>query len=118
MSRDVPCSSCNETAEWVVAYSYDGERAPGRILAYCTRCRREKEQSVLVSIPIELVSDEVFVALYREGFTESVPDYASEIVFGVERPDLVRRVVEYLDEDLRASMMARFGDDESGRSSI
>ena len=118
MSRSVPCSSCNETAQWLVTLPYQYDRRPGRVLAYCTRCRLEKEQSVLVSIPIELVSDEVFVALYREGFTESVPDYASEIVFGVERPDLVRRVVEYLDEDLRASMMAKFGDDESGRSSI
>lgn len=54
-----------------------------------------KYESALVAIPLDYVTDDVFVSLYRDGWTESAPDFASQIVFGIERPELVERVKEY-----------------------
>jgi hypothetical protein len=70
----------------------EGQRA-GRILLCCRTCRVEHSR-VDVSIPIEWVDADLFVDLHEQGFTESEPDFAAEIVFGEERSEVARRAEE------------------------
>jgi hypothetical protein len=89
MSQRVNCSSCGQPAEWLVTLHHDFHQ-PGRILAYCRTCRLEPPP-ILVSIPLSLIDDDAFVSLYEQRYTESEPDFATEIVFGEERPDLAEK---------------------------
>ena len=57
----VPCSACGDPAVWAVTLPYKPGRRPGRILAYCDRDRTEKEGLILVTIPLDCVTDDVFV---------------------------------------------------------
>jgi hypothetical protein len=43
---------------------------------------------VLVSIPLDLVNEDVFLKLYELGYTESAPDTATEVTFGEERAEI------------------------------
>ena len=58
---------------------------------YCHDCRMERD-NIGVSIPIEMVDEDLFVDLYVRGFTASDPDIAAEIVFGEASPGLVERL--------------------------
>lgn len=94
----VPCSSCGVDAEWLVTMPHE-PNGPGRLLVYCTACRIGRFGTVAVSIPLSMIDDGTFVALYCEGMTESDPEFASEIVFGVLREDLVERASHILRGD-------------------
>lgn len=83
MANEVRCSSCGDAARWLITLPYGEDSFAGRILAYCTQCR-VRNSGVVVSIPLDLVSDDVFLKLYELGYTESPPDTATEITFGEE----------------------------------
>jgi len=87
MTDEVRCSSCGDAASWLITLPYGDDSLVGRILAYCTRCR-VRHSGVVVSIPLELVSDDVFLKLYELGYSESAPDTATEITFGEERAEI------------------------------
>ena len=89
------CSSCGEQARWAVTLPYNPDDRAGRLLAYCQVCR-ERATSGL-AIPLEFMTDDLFVALYEKGFTASLPDVTTETIFGQVREDLVQRVGPYLD---------------------
>lgn len=91
----VRCSSCGQPAEWLVTVGYNGDRT-GRVLAHCTDCRKG-DIPTLVSVPLELVDENMFVDLYRLGYTGSTPDVAAEIVFGEPRPEAAARAQRHLD---------------------
>lgn len=59
---------------------YDRAQPAGRLLVYCARCREEMRPDI--SIPMELMSGELFLKLYKQGFTSSAPDMAAKMVFG------------------------------------
>jgi hypothetical protein len=81
---------------WAVTLPYQLGRRPGRLLAYCDRDREEKGRAILVAMPLDYVTDDVFVSLYRDGWTESDPETASGIIFGMPRHELVHEVRRYL----------------------
>jgi hypothetical protein len=51
---------------------------------------------ITVSIPLGLVDEDMFVELYRLGYTESSPETAAEIVFGEERPNAAARAKAHM----------------------
>lgn len=90
----VTCSGCGAGGglHLVVAGQPPGSSFPGRLLTYCPRCRSHPELTspVSVSIPLELVTPELFLGLYRLKVTESDPEQATQIVFGAAPRQLVR----------------------------
>lgn len=93
--KPVRCANCGEPAEWLVTIPYSDDKA-GRILVYCDNCRN-RGMPIHVSIPLKLVDEDLFVELYRLGYTESEPETAAEVVFGEERPDLAAKARQHLD---------------------
>ena len=76
------CSSCGAGDDLhLVTLLYDHSTSCGRILLYCFACRTSK-RNFDVSIPIEIVSSEVFEKLYTLGKSESDKGMAYSIVFG------------------------------------
>jgi len=49
---------------------------------YCASCRREKFTTIDVSLPLSLLTPEIFRELYAMGKTGSDPRIAIDIVFG------------------------------------
>jgi len=91
MSRLAKCSSCGSSRDLhLVTAPYSPESDEGRTLVYCLACRNESNILFGVSIPIELVTPDVFLHLYRLGKTSSQPDTAVEIVFG----EIDQRLIE------------------------
>ncbi len=89
--RAIPsCSACGGGDDLhVVTYRYpDGPG--GRLLVYCARCREARREHLGVDVPVAELTVESFVALYREGLTESDPPRAAEIAFGEAPIDAVR----------------------------
>ncbi len=79
------CSRCS-AIRWlhVVIMQYDRAQPAGRLLVYCARCREEMRPDI--SIPVELMSADLFVRLYKLGLTSSAPDMAAKLVFGSSVP--------------------------------
>lgn len=76
------CSSCGADEDLhLVTLLYEKSVSCGRILLYCLACRTSK-RNFDVSIPIEIVSNEVFEKLYALGKSESDKGAARYIVFG------------------------------------
>jgi hypothetical protein len=94
------CSSCGgqEDLHLVTLPFEQKVGAVGRTLLYCWKCRTPG-QALGVSIPIDLVNEAVFCWLYFTGRTASEPSIATEIVFGEERPELARRLAEFIYRD-------------------
>ena len=92
----IRCSGCGDPAVWAVTLPYQRGQRPGRLLAYCDRDREDKGEAILVALPLTCLTDDLFVSLYREGWTESEPEFASQIVFGMTRQELVHEVRQYL----------------------
>jgi hypothetical protein len=89
--------NCGQPAEWLVTIPYSVGKI-GRVLVYCDECRN-RPTPIAVSIPLEFVDEDMFVELYRRGYTESAPAFAAQIVFGEERPEVAARAKEYLKHD-------------------
>ncbi len=58
---------------------------------HCHKCRVDRD-NIGISIPIEMLNEDLFVDLYIRGLTESDPDMAVKIVFGEAPAELVERV--------------------------
>ncbi len=69
---------------------------PARVLVYCPACRASKQEIVCVSVPLELVDEDLFVGLYEIGATASAPEIACDITFGSAPASLVERVSKAL----------------------
>ena len=65
-------------------------RGMGRTLVYCPRCRSG------VSIPLSIVTEDLFIDLYKLGKTTSNPPSAIKVVFGLELPELQRKLERIL----------------------
>lgn len=83
MYSSVNCSSCGGKGDlYFVTCGQAGSDSPGRTLVYCAACRKERHQMIDVSIPLSLLTPDLFLDLYRLGKTTSSPDTAVELVFG------------------------------------
>jgi hypothetical protein len=99
----VTCSSCGSDDHLnLVTLLYDDGANAGRVLVYCRDCQAER-RNLGLSIPIEMVDEDLFVDLYTRGFTESDPEMAVAIVFGGARPDVAARAAGALRASRRKS---------------
>jgi hypothetical protein len=82
--KDSPtCSRCGASRGLnLVTLHYSIDSPSGRILVYCAPCRENYRDHIGESIPLEQVSKEGFLELYRSNKTSSDPQTAVEIVFG------------------------------------
>jgi|JI10StandDraft_1071094.scaffolds.fasta_scaffold159803_2 hypothetical protein len=103
--ESVRCSGCGgaEVLHVVTAGFIPGERQPGRLLVYCGDCRRRQWErpptpgpgyAYDVSIPIELVTPQLFLRLYETGWTASSMETASRLVFGRVPASVRRKMAE------------------------
>lgn len=63
---------------------------------YCEACRETSGLAFGTSIPLDAVTTEVFLGLYRDNMTGSDPETASEIVFGKVDPRTVLKAEELM----------------------
>lgn len=93
MKHQLSCSACSSTEDLhlVLAGVGPGSEAHGKVLLYCAQCRTHETKAAEfdTSIPIAVVTPELFVRLYEIGRTSSSPETASEIVFGQVVPEAV-----------------------------
>ena len=83
---NVRCSSCGGgEGLYLITAGSPGTDFPGRTLLYCGDCRARNHQLIDISLPIDLVTPDLFASLYELGRTGSDPETAIEIVFG--KPD-------------------------------
>lgn len=96
------CSNCNAPRRLhLVTCAGPGADEPGRLLVYCPSCRQDKAHMLDVSIPLELVSRELLLALYMTGKTESDPAMVVDHILGLSDSTIVA--------DLEAALAARAG---------
>lgn len=99
MTEEPRCSRCGSTAKLaLVTVRYIEGEGPGRVLVYCPTCRTDFGDSIGVNIPLESLTSEAFLDLYRTKKTSSHPETAVEIVFGEKRPELVSEATRLLRE--------------------
>ena len=85
------CSRCGARYELaLVTLRYSQHEPGGRVLLYCPQCRTDFSNHIGVCIPLDDVTDDVFLELYRTGNAESDPSIAVRMVYGEDRPELVR----------------------------
>lgn len=77
--------SCgSEDAEWLVTWPYDPEQSrAGGVLLYGERCRREKRQQLLLTVPLRLIrldAERLMLELYSGGFTETDVEIVADMV--------------------------------------
>lgn len=75
-----PCVKCAGDASWLVTGATD-RQAPGRLLVYCTRCRRAAQDTLEVAIPLSVLDhdhESLLRALYETGTTAADPALAAE----------------------------------------
>ena len=96
--KDSPtCSRCGASRGLnLVTLHYSIDSPSGRILVYCAPCRENYRDHIGESIPLEQVSKEGFLELYRSNKTSSDPQTAVEIVFGKKDFNLVREAMRLL----------------------
>lgn len=97
MNRDPNCSRCGDFQDLhLITIPYEGGSGPGRILVYCEACRETSGLAFGTSIPLDAVTTEVFLSLYRNNMTGSDPETASAIVFGEVDPTTVLKAEELM----------------------
>jgi hypothetical protein len=93
MNTAVTCSSCGGTRDLhFVTCGIAGSDIPGRTLVYCSDCRSDRHHMIDVSLPISLLTPDLFASLYSVGKTQSDPEVAVGLAFGKLDLDLVARV--------------------------
>ena len=91
------CSNCAGTRDlYFVTNGTQGGDFPGRTMNYCVQCRKEKSGNLDISLPIELMTTELFKGLYKLGKTETDPQMAIKVVFGQAIPSLQKELYEIL----------------------
>jgi len=81
----LPCMRCGSgPATFLVTALYaPGSAGPGRLLIYCDACRLDMSAAIWLAVPLALLNlalDEIMIALYRDGLTESEPHTAAEFL--------------------------------------
>ena len=74
------CMRCGGDASWLVTGATDSQ-APGRLLVYCTRCRREAQDTLDLVIPLSVLDhghESLLKALYETGTTATDPTLTAE----------------------------------------
>jgi hypothetical protein len=97
----VGCASCGRESQWIIAADIYGSSTMGRLMPYCTDCRREKIDGVLTSVPlslIEQVPESTLLALYEIGAFGSDPASVREMFF----PDLSDSWVQLASQALQS----------------
>jgi hypothetical protein len=103
MNKTVRCSNCGGTEDLhFITLGAAGSDFQGRTLVYCAPCRQDKGEAIDVSLPLQLLTPEIFRDLYAMGKTASHPEMAIDIVFG--KPDAI------LQRELEAIIEHRAGD--------
>jgi hypothetical protein len=99
VSKSVHCSRCggNEDLYFVTCREL-GDSSLGRILVYCQSCRSEMQQIIDISVPLTLVTKDLFLSLYRLGKTASDPMTSVNIVFGIQDHRLQSEVEKIIQE--------------------
>ncbi len=83
------CSNCAGTRDlYFVTNGTQGGDFPGRTIIYCAQCRKEKPGNLDISLPISLLTTDLFKGLYIMGKTETDPKMAVKIAFGQAIPTL------------------------------
>lgn len=104
MNNDVLCSNCSGSDDLhFITSGAPGSDFPGRTLVYCARCRQDKSETLDVSLPLPLLTPEIFRGLYAMGKTASDPETAINIVFGKADADLQRELEAIIERRDRAS---------------
>lgn len=86
-----PCARCGQRpSAWILTMGMTShERMPGRLLTRCRECLRDDLSTDFGAERVGLVvswdlaaadPDQVMAALYADGFTESSPDTAADVV--------------------------------------
>ncbi len=74
----------SEEPRWLVTGTYaPGTAGPGRVLLYGDRCRLAGDGSLLVAVPLTLLSldpEALVLRLYESGYTESDPPQVAEML--------------------------------------
>jgi hypothetical protein len=97
MNKPVKCSRCGSKSPLnLVSLRYNTEDEAGRLLVYCAKCRNDFSSQIDINIPLDSVSDEVFIDLYPTNKTSADPITAAEIVFGTANRELVQAAQMYL----------------------
>ncbi|WP_190322248.1 hypothetical protein [Candidatus Enterovibrio escicola] len=73
---------------YFVTNGTQGGDFPGRTIIYCAQCRKEKPGNLDISLPISLLTTDLFKGLYIMGKTETDPKMAVKIAFGQAIPTL------------------------------
>ena len=93
------CSRCGSSERLnLITLMHSPPEIAGRTLLYCADCRKELSNRIGVSIPIDDLTPEAFLELYRDGKTESEPSTAVMIVFGEENQPLVEAAKKLLSD--------------------
>jgi len=78
------CMRCgNGPASFLVTALYGAAPGSGRLLLYCDACRLEMSGVIWLALPLtvlQIALDEILVAIYREGLTDSDPHLAAELL--------------------------------------
>lgn len=74
---------------------------PGRILVHCRHCRISNRSRTAVSFPLSMLTEQIFVELYRTGQTRSDPEISVPMVMGEDNPKLVHEIQSFLESNKR-----------------
>ncbi len=78
------CMACgHQAARWLVTWPYGQKTGPGRLLAYCDRCREERRDLLWVAMPMSLleIDDEaVLLQLYADGLVSTDPEAVADLL--------------------------------------
>ena len=101
------CSNCSGTRDlYFVTNGTQGGDFPGRTMVYCAKCRKEKSGNLDISIPVSLLTTDLFKGLYIMGKTETEPQMAIQIAFGKAIPILQNELERVL--ELKKSSLKKF----------
>ncbi|CAH1220985.1 hypothetical protein ISS312_02041 [Alteromonas mediterranea] len=67
---------------YFVTNGTQGDDFPGRMVIYCAQCRKERPGNLDISLPIALLTTDLFKGLYIMGKTETDPQMAIQMAFG------------------------------------
>lgn len=92
------CSNCAGTRDlYFVTNGTQGGDFLGRTMIYCFQCRKERPGNLDISLPIELLTTDLFKGLYILGKTETDPKMAIQMAFGQAIPILQKELERVLE---------------------
>jgi hypothetical protein len=80
MNKPVKCSRWGSKSPLnLVSLRYNTEDESGRLLVYCPKCSNDFSSQIDINIPLDNVTDEVFIDLYRTNKTSADPITAQRL---------------------------------------